>query len=206
MHSVQRAWPVRVERRKRCVGVFRRLARRRNPARDPFCLQALSLRYTPKYAVVRRQRVVADAAGSPLSSLFGRYDHPAEHVATYKGRRLLAARPPPRRSQRAELPHWAPALRPYAEPHIGQRMSNGRTACRLIHSAESVGSRFVSLRQSHRAKYSLPACERAKIPNKHGPSPTKLCTAAARRKPKIYSLRPLFSEPLDFADLGHVFS
>ena len=49
------------------------------------------------------------------------------------------------------------------------------------------------------------ACVRTpKIPNKHGPSRTKLCTAAPRRGPKIRSLRPSFSKPLDFAVLVRI--
>ena len=161
--------------------------------------------------------------GSPLSSLFGRYDHPAGHLATYKGRRRLTAflairqirspcrtpgnvqgtaiaRRSPRKSQRAELPHWAPAL--------GNRTSgNGcrrRTARQIIHSTASVRLRFVSLRQSHRVKYSLPVRQRAKIPNKHGPSRENLCTAAPPPRPKIRSLGPSFSKPLDFAILVRI--
>jgi hypothetical protein len=63
------------------------------------------------------------------------------------------------------------------------------------------GGWFLSLRQSHRTKYSLPARQRGKIPNKHGPSHTKLCTAARRLRLEILSLRPLVSKAPDFADL-----
>ena len=45
----------------------------------------------------------------------------------------------------------------------------------VFHSPEHVGFRFLSLRQSIPAKYSLPPRQGAKIPNKHGPSRTKLC-------------------------------
>ena len=61
-----------------------------------------------------------------------------------------------------------------------------------------------SLRQSIRAEHSLPACERPKIPNEHGPSRGNLCTARGRPRPKIRSLRPSFSKPLDFAILVRI--
>ena len=74
----------------------------------------------------------------------------------------------------------------------------------VFHNSENVGSRFVSLRQSHRAKHSLPACQGEKIPNKNGASRTKLCTARIPRRAKIRSLRPPFSKPLDFAILVRI--
>jgi hypothetical protein len=69
---------------------------------------------------------------------------------------------------------------------------------------ENVGFQFISLRQSIRREISLLAFQRAKIPNKHGPSRANLCTAAPRRRSKIRSLRPPFSKPLDFADLVRI--
>ena len=97
-----------------------------------------------------------------------------------------------------------PAGRAQAGNVCRQRMSYGRTARRLMHTLENVGFRFLSLRQSHRAKYSLPARQGGKIPNKHGPSPANLCTAAPGRRRKIRSLRPFFSKPPDFADLVRI--
>ena len=88
-------------------------------------------------------------------------------------------------------------------PQVGPR---GRPliAPLVFHNVERVGFRFVSLRQLHHAKYSLLARQGTKIPNKHGPLPANLCTAAPRRRPKIRSLRPIFSKPLDFADLVRI--
>jgi hypothetical protein len=49
------------------------------------------------------------------------------HVTAYLTMALIAvgtavAGGPPRRSQRAELPHWAPALGSGVEPRVGERM------------------------------------------------------------------------------------
>ena len=71
----------------------------------------------------------------------------------------------------------------------------------VFHNVENVGFRFGSLRQLHHTKYSLPARQGIKIPNKHGPSRAKLCTAARRLRPEILSLGPFVSKAPDFADL-----
>ena len=97
----------------------------------------------------------------------------------HRARGIASAKPPPCcfRSTGPSRSDWKSSRQRREVPRL------------VFHSLENVGSRFVSLRQSHRAKHSLPACERAKIPNKHGPSRAKLCTAAPRRRPKIRSLR-----------------
>lgn len=50
---------------------------------------------------------------------------------------------------------------------------------------ENVRCGFLSLRQMHHAKHSLLARQGIKIPNKHGPSPGNLCTAAPGGDPEF---------------------
>jgi hypothetical protein len=62
---------------------------------------------------------------------------------------------------------------------------------------EKVGIQFLSLRQRPLVQNSLSPYKRAKIPNKHEPSHINLRTATHRQRPKILSLRPIFSKPPD---------
>lgn len=104
----------------------------------------------------------------------------------------LAPRAPTPRSGRCRWPR--------------ERFAPGRDLIRLRSTLEELYREFEtgSLRQSVHAKYSLPACQGGKIPNKYGPSCANLCTAAPRRRPRIRSLRPSFSKPPDFAILVRI--
>lgn len=70
------------------------------------------------------------------------------------------------------------------------------TAFRL----ETVGARFLSLRQSFRDQHSPVACERALKPNNHGFRAQTSALRDTRQDPK-FSLGPFVSKPPDRADL-----
>jgi len=74
---------------------------------------------------------------------------------------------------------------------------------RLIARAhvENVGSQFLSLRQLHLTKHSLPARQRAKNFNKHRYYSANLCTVRLALRSEIRSLRPFFSKALYFTVL-----
>jgi hypothetical protein len=63
----------------------------------------------------------AKAEGKARYAMFDQHRNDNE-VARLIAVGTAVAGGPPRRSQRAELPHWAPALGSGVEPRVGERM------------------------------------------------------------------------------------